>query len=82
VHGARVLDFHLTPSFLDLAYKHVDALQDVHRLKTAHCTGLAMSVHDILIRPGTDNGGHVPRTKETVDVHFVCRQQCLHGWGQ
>jgi hypothetical protein len=77
-YGASVLDFYLTTRLFHLAHQHLNGLQDVNRFKTADHAGFTVSIHHGLVGVGSNDGGHVPRTKEAVYMHLFGRQKTIH----
>jgi hypothetical protein len=69
-YGSGVLDFHLTPGLLNLAYQDVDTLQNVHWLETANGAWFTVLIHHLLVWICSDDCGDVSRTQETIYVHL------------
>jgi hypothetical protein len=81
-YGAGVLDFHFTPSLLNLANQHIEALQNVHRLETADRACLAVLIHHLLVRLCSYDCGDVTRAQETIYVHLFRGQERVQRRGQ
>jgi hypothetical protein len=74
---ASVLNFYLTPLLLNLGNQHINALQNIHRLKAADRTRLTVSIYHLLIGLGPNYGGYVARAYEAIDTHFFTGQKCI-----
>ena len=78
VDDALVLVLDLAASLVDLLDDHVHALEDVERLEPDHDDGLVVCAGDELEGPDPDDGRHVPRAEEAVELQVGRVEDRLH----
>jgi hypothetical protein len=81
-YGSGVLDFHFTPSLLNLANQDVETLQNIHWLETADRAWFTVLIHHLLVWVCSYDCGDVTRTQETIYVHLFRGQERVQRRGQ